>query len=71
MADTELWKACLGEKEVRAMTRDIHARQDSSDIYGVELRITRNGELYLSEVFRDRRKTARAEHQNCSPKSYR
>jgi len=33
----------------------IHARQDSSDIYGVELRITHNGELYLSEVFRDRR----------------
>jgi hypothetical protein len=43
----------LGEKEIRAFTLSIHARQDSADIYGVELRITKNGELYCSELFRD------------------
>ena len=56
MADVELWGCCLGKKEVRAFTRSIHARQDSSDLYGVELRITKDGELYFSEVFRDERK---------------
>jgi hypothetical protein len=56
MADTQLWGAVLGTKEIRAFTRSIHARQDSSDLYGVELRITKNGELYFSEVFRDERK---------------
>ncbi len=56
MADVQLWGAVLGKKEIRAFTRSIHARPDSSDLYGVELRITKNGELYFSEVFRDQRK---------------
>jgi hypothetical protein len=56
MTDIQLWTASLGDKEIRAWTRNIHARQDSSDLFGVELRITKNGELYLSEIFRDYRK---------------
>jgi hypothetical protein len=56
VADVQLWVASLNGREVRASTRDMHAREDSSNLFGAELRITNNGELYLSEVFRDPRK---------------
>ena len=55
MADTQLWGCCLGKKEVRAFTRVIYPRPDSCDASGIELRITKNGELYFSELFRDER----------------
>lgn len=51
MADTQLWVARLGEKELRTMTRDINAREDSSDLFGVELRVERDRKLILPEVF--------------------
>ena len=46
----------MGKKEVRAFTRVIYPRPDSCDASGIELRITKNNELYFSELFRDERK---------------
>lgn len=51
--DLQLWLAAHNGKEVRATVRKIHARQDSGDLFGVELRITKGNELIRSEIFHD------------------
>jgi hypothetical protein len=56
MAETKLWTAALDGKEIRAEQFDLHAREDSADLFSAELRITRNGEVFLRQVFHDARK---------------
>ncbi len=60
MPDTELWRLFGVVADVRATLRELRnpAQQGSwnGDLYGLELRIERAGELHLSEVFKDRAK---------------
>jgi hypothetical protein len=55
MRETERWKVVLSTKQVRCSVREIHgpALHDSQSLFGLELRIERNGEMYLTEVHKD------------------
>jgi len=45
-------------KELRCAVREIHdpARHPTESLFGHELRIERNGEMYLTELYRNRDK---------------
>jgi hypothetical protein len=56
MPDTKLWAAKVGGQEIRAEQHHLHATQDSAHFFNAELRVTRNGETVVSEVFFDQHK---------------
>jgi hypothetical protein len=53
--ETELWKLFIATKELRCSVREIHgpALHSAESLFGLELRIERNGEMYLTEVHKD------------------
>ena len=55
MRETELWKLSVATKELRCSVREIHgpALHSSESLFGLEMRIDRNGEMYRTELYRD------------------
>jgi hypothetical protein len=62
MDDQQLWRSCRDRVEIRASLTILHASQDSGDVYSAVLRITKNNELIVREVFCDER-TLHAQHR--------
>jgi hypothetical protein len=54
MDDHQLWCSCRDRVEIRASLAT-HASQDSGRLYNAELRITKNDQLIVPEVFCDER----------------
>ena len=64
MADVELWTVTFQDRIIRCTTRPIYgpALHVADALFGIELRIERNHEMYLTELYRDRAKlSARSE----------
>jgi len=55
MTEKELWKVFIATKELRCSVPEIHgpALHSSESLFGLELRIDRNGEMYRTELYRD------------------
>jgi hypothetical protein len=56
MREEQLWRRSDNGIEIRASITTLHAPQDSGQLYSAELRITKNDELIVREVFCDERK---------------